>query len=127
MTEADADLRRLCDLPASRLLDLFRAGTAEGIPDGPADGVMLLLSGTPLARPLAEMIRALAWKGKTVDAAAGRLVNRVLPFGMEAVPAQVRREPSRLDGRPCIALDYSRTSWIARPLRDEIRQIGPGV
>lgn len=106
---------------------MFREGRAEAPPEGEAEGVMLLLPGTPLSRPIAAAVRALAWKGKRFDAAAGRLVNRVLPFGLQAVPAQVYRDASRLDGAPCIAIDYSRTSWIARPLRDEIREIGSGL
>ena len=31
------------------------------------------------------------------------------------------------DGAPCIVLDYSKTSFAARRIRDEIREIAPGV
>ena len=127
MTDPAADLRRFCDLPAARLLDLFRGGTAAAPPDGPAEGLMLLLPGTKLARPLAAAIRGLVWQGKTFDAAGGRLINRVLPFGLRAVPARIHRAASRLDGRPCLVLDYRRSSWIAWPLRDEIRELAPGL
>lgn len=120
-------LARLCGMDAGRLLDLFRRGAAEAVPDGSADGLMLLFPGTLLTRPVARAIRALLWRGKMFDAAAGRAVNRVLPFGWRAVPGRVRRDASRLDGAPCILLDYSRTSWIAWMLRDELRRIAPGL
>jgi hypothetical protein len=54
-----------------------------------------------------------------------RLVNRITPFRIEAIAAQVYLGPSLLDERPCIVLDYSKTSTIARFVRDEIRSIAP--
>jgi hypothetical protein len=36
-------------------------------------------------------------------------------------------DASRLDGNPCIVLDYSKTSRVAGFVRDEIRQIAPGL
>ena len=35
------------------------------------------------------------------------------------------RDASRLDGRPCIVLDYSKTSRVAGWVRDEIREVAP--
>jgi hypothetical protein len=40
---------------------------------------------------------------------------------------QVYRGPSWLDGKDCIVLDYSETSLLAQWIRDEIRQIEPGL
>ena len=54
-------------------------------------------------------------------------MNRVLPFGLRAVAAEVRRGPSRLDGRECIVLDYSRSSLAARGVRDELRLVRTGL
>jgi hypothetical protein len=69
----------------------------------------------------------LAWRGKAFDAGARRVINRVLPFGGRAVMAEVCKAPSRLDGRECIVLDYSRTSLVARGVRDELRLLWPGL
>jgi len=104
----------------------FRSAPAGAIPDGPAEGIALLRTGTRLARPFAAWART-GWKGKTVDAAGGRLRNRITPFGVLAIPAAVREDASWIDGKPCIVLDYSRTSRVARWVRDEIREIEPGV
>jgi len=104
----------------------FRAAPAGAVPDGVGEGIALLKTGTRVARPFAAWART-GWKGKTVDARAGRLRNRITPFGILAIPAAVREEPSWIDGHPCIVLDYSKTSRVARWVRDEMREIEPGV
>ena len=79
-----------------------------------------LVLGAGLPAIFAMGIRALSW-------GSGTMVNRVLPIGIEAVKARVREEPSRLDRKPCHVLDYSRTSLIAGGVRDEIREVAPGL
>ena len=46
---------------------------------------------------------------------------------MRAIKADVYVDASRLDGRPCIVLDYSKTSRVAGWVRDEIREVAPGL
>ncbi|HET6520333.1 MAG TPA: hypothetical protein VFG47_11050 [Geminicoccaceae bacterium] len=116
----------LCRLSGRELDELFRRSPAGAVPDGEAEGVGLVLTGTPLGRPMARALR-LAWRGKVFDAAGGTLVNRVLPFRLRAVRAKVYEGRSRLDGGPCIVLDYARTSLVARMVRDEIREVAPGL
>jgi hypothetical protein len=55
------------------------------------------------------------------------LRNRILPFGLNAIIAQIYKAPSWLDGKKCIVLDYSETSLVAHWIHNEIRQIGPGL
>jgi hypothetical protein len=55
------------------------------------------------------------------------LKNRILPFGLNAIIAKVYKGTSWLDNKECIVLDYSDTSVIAQWIRDEIRQIEPGL
>ncbi len=109
-----------------RLDEIFSAAPAGPIPHGPAEGLALIAPGTSLAAPIAQLVRVAVWQGKTFDAAGSRLVNRVTPIGIPAVPAHVYEAPSRFDGKPCIVLDYSKTSIIAWFVGDEIRAIGPG-
>ncbi len=61
------------------------------------------------------------------DPATGQLKNRILPFGLNAIIAKVYKGPSWLDNKECIVLDYSETSLVAHWIRDEIRQIQPGL
>ena len=52
---------------------------------------------------------------------------RILALGLNAIVAEVYKAPSWFDNKECIVLDYSKTSLVAEHIRDEIRQIGPGV
>src|SRR6516165_5840372 len=70
---------------------------------------------------------ALAWRGKVVNARQGRLKNILTPLGIQAIEAAVYKQDSWYDGDTCIVLDYSKTSFVARMIRDEIREIAPGV
>ena len=118
------------ELPAMRagqLDELFAAAAAGSIPVGIGRGQALIASGTVVARPLAAFIRLLAWRGKEFDAEGRTLHNVVSPFAVRSIKADVYRDASRLDGRPCIVLDYSKTSTVARWIRDEIREVAPGL
>ena len=106
---------------------LFAGAEAGPMPDGEYRGTLIVPLGLVLLHRTAALVGGLVWQGKTFDARAGRVVNRVLPFGLRTVTAELRREPSRLDGRECIVLDYSRTSLIAHSIRDELRLLRPDL
>jgi hypothetical protein len=130
MTDQQRRLIAASALPSvgrRRLQALFEAGTVTGIPDGRGRGTVLLGTGGPLGRAVAAFAHALLWRGKIVDSRQGRLQNLLGPSGVPAVAAAVYQGPSWHDGRPCIVLDYSRTSWVARMVRDEIREVAPGL
>jgi hypothetical protein len=124
MAIAVPDLLRM---PESELDALFRRSEAGEIPDGEAEGTVLVESGTDLAGPAAKLAHYLVWKGKVFDREKGELLNEVGPFGLKAVRAKVYRDKSWLDGKESIVLDYSDTSLIAHWIRDEIRTVGPGA
>jgi hypothetical protein len=105
--------------------ELFRAAPAGAVPDGNMTGTVLAFPGTPLARPLAALTRLLLWQGKVVNRRRGVLKNKLTPLRLRAVVALVEPAPSWVDDRPCVLLDYSRTSLVARPVRDELRLVGP--
>ncbi len=117
----------LVDETADGLGELFGAGTAGAIPDGRGKGTVLLGTGGRAARVAAALCYALAWRGKVVNARQGRLRNILTPLGIQAIEATVYKQDSWYDGDTCIVLDYSKTSLLARMIRDEIREIAPGV
>lgn len=119
--------RGLASRRRSELAALFRTGTVGTVPDGHGRGTVLLGTGGLLGRLVAALSYALLWRGKVVDARAGRLRNLVSPLAVPAVVAAVYQAPSWYDGEPCIVLDYSATSRVARKVRDEIREVRPGV
>jgi hypothetical protein len=112
---------------ADKLEKLFRSGVAGAIPDGRGRGTVLIGTSGPLARLAATLAYALAWRGKVVNAREGRLKNLITPLAIQAIEAAVYKQDSWYDGETCIVLDYSKTSLLARMIRDEIREIAPGV
>ena len=117
----------LVRLRRSELAEAFRGATPGEVPSGRGDGTMLIGFGGPVARVVAAVTRLLLWKGKIVHPGGAGLRNLVSPLGVPAVEAQIHRAASWLDGRECIVLDYSTTSLLASKIRDEIREVGPGV
>lgn len=121
------DVPQLLTMSQKELDDLFTRSAPGDIPDGEAEGTAIVAPGTTYSADVAKILNHFAWQGKTFDAAKGQLKNRILPFGLNAIIARIYKEPSWLDGKECIVLDYSDTSLVAQWIRDEIRQIGPGL
>jgi hypothetical protein len=118
---------QLLSMSGQDLDSLFSSSPAGDIPNGEAQGTAIIAPGTVLEGDAAKFIRFFAWQGKIFDAAAGELRNKILPVGVDAIIAKVYKGPSWFDGNDCIVLDYSQTSLVAHWIRDEIRQVGPGV
>jgi len=118
---------QLLGMSQQQLDDLFTNSPAGDLPNGEANGTAIIAPGTVFSAEIAEVINLFGWKGKTFDAAHGTLRNRILAIGVDAIVAQVYTSASWFDGKECIVLDYSQTSLVAAHIRDEIRQIGPGM
>jgi len=120
------DAKQLLAMSQEQLDDLFRASPAGDIPNGSADGTAIIAPGTRYSAIIAQVINHFGWQGKVFDAASGYLKNRITAFGVEAIIAKVYKDASWLDGKECIVLDYSQTSFVAERIRDEIRLVSPG-
>lgn len=118
---------QLLAMSQQQLDDLFTNSPAGDIPNGEANGTAIIAPATAFCAEIAEVINLFGWKGKTFDATHGTLRNRILAFGIDAIVAQVYKAASWFDSKECIVLDYSQTSIVAGRIRDEIRQIGPGM
>jgi hypothetical protein len=104
---------------------LFRSSEAGPVPDGDMHGTVLFFTGTAVAKPLARLLYVIAWQGKVVDRRQGMLRNKITPLGLRLIAAKVSPSPSWVDGKDCVLLDYSRTSVVAKMVRDELRQVSP--
>jgi hypothetical protein len=118
------------DLLAMSTADLdkiFSAASPGAIPSGEAQGTALIDPGTSRSPEMAILVNHFAWQGKVFDAENGTLVNHISVFGIKAILAKVYQGESWFDQKPCIVLDYSQTSLVAKHVRDEIRNIAPNV
>jgi len=134
------DLESLSRLDAEHLDALYARGTApasvgalEGHPRGRMLAVRALDHGVParIVRRLAAA-RAFPWGGKSFHGSgtAGTGANRVHLFGRHQLfPFLTSVEPSALDGRPCVALDYDLLDnpGVIRSIRDEVREVDAGL
>jgi len=107
--------------------ELFRHGEVGAIPEGRADGTAIIWPGNPVEPMVEALVQAVAWQGKVLSSNTRGLRNRILPFGVQAIAAEVYRGRSWFDGEDCIVLDYSKRSLLARYVRDEIRRVAPGL
>jgi hypothetical protein len=123
----------LLDMAEPQLEDLFRRSPAGPIPNGDAQGTVIAAPPaedvpTTLAERLISLFaRWLVWQGKVFDTSRVELVNKVTAYQLRAIRARVYKGASWLDGQEAIILDYSHTSFIAQKIRDEIREVAPGL
>jgi len=121
------EVTQLLDMNQEQLDDLFRNSPAGEIPQGEGDGTVIIATGTQLSEVAARFLRFFAWQGKIFNPERGDLRNEITPFGIQAIIAKVYKGESWLDGKECVVLDYSDTSIIAQWIRDEIREVAPGL
>ena len=119
-------------LSEEQLDAIFRSAPAGAIPNGQGEGTAIIAPGTAVSDDIAKFIHIFSWKGKVfepdvIDPQRATLKNRLLLLGTKAIIAQVYKGESWLDAKECIVLDYSRTSIVAQWIRDEIREVSPGV
>jgi hypothetical protein len=123
---------QLSDLLGKSQADLDRLFTsvpAGPIPTGNAEGEAIVSPGSFWAKLIARAAHDLAWQGKVFTPNPGgdgaTLVNKLTAAGLQAVVARVYYSTSWFDQKQVIVLDYSKTSLLARKIRDEIRLIDP--
>jgi len=117
----------MLNMSQTQLDDLFTQSAAGEIPGGEAKGTAIVAPGTTYTQNIADFVSHFAWQGKVFDPTKGVLRNKILPFGLNAIIAKVYKGPSWLDNKECIVLDYSETSLLAHWIRDEIREVAPGI
>jgi len=121
------DPAQFLEMSDEQLDELFRNSAVGNIPNGEGEGTAIIKPGSSVSDDIARFVHLFTWKGKVFDAAKGELRNKILPLGHKAIVAKVYKDKSWLDQKECIVLDYSKTSLIAHWIRDEIREVSPGI
>ncbi len=122
------NLSELLGKSKSDLDTLFLASPAGPIPEGNSAGEAIWSTGSFFTRLFARFVHDFAWQGKVFSKqpdGTTTLLNKLGPDGQRAVEAKVYYTDSWLDQKQCIVLDYSQSTFWARPIRDEIRLVDP--
>jgi hypothetical protein len=117
----------LMKMSQAELDELYRNSPVGTIPNGDAKGTVVTVAEVPLGEIPSSLIHAIAWQGKIFYRDRQYLLNKLTPFGVELVKAEVYVGESWLCGGESIILDYSKDSFIAQEIRDEIREVAPGI
>lgn len=121
------DPKEFLKMSGEQLDEIFRNSPVGEIPRGQGEGTAIVKPGTKLTRILAWLVKHCGWQGKVFDPEKGQLINLTGISGRKRIIAKVYKDKSWFDGKDCIALDYSKTSLIAGWIRDEIREVSPGI
>lgn len=131
MTTIDPRIKKWLSLSRDELDQIYKNAEAGTIPSGDTRGTAIV-TGSLLAKSYAAFARLFSWQGKVFDLFAadcdkGLLINKITPFSLSFIVAKVYRDKSWMDGKDTIVIDYSTTSFFAKKIRDEIREIEPGI
>lgn len=127
MTAQTFDRINLLYRSQAELDELYQNSSVGAIPEGDSQGTALFFPGSIVAKVLAVIIRLFIWQGKVFYRDQSFLLNKVSLFRLQAIKAQVYQGESWLCDGDAIVLDYSKTSFLAQKIRDEIREVAPGV
>ncbi len=126
-----AAVQKWLSMDREELDRIYMNASAGAIPSGDTRGTAIV-AGTFFARWYARLARLFAWQGKVFDLFPpdqqnGILINKISSFSLTFIVAKVYKDASWMDGKETIVIDYSKTSFIAKKIRDEIREVEPGV
>ena len=129
--DINSTVSKWLDMDREELDEIYKNASAGSIPDGDTRGTAIV-AGSSLSRGFAKFARLFAWQGKVFDLFPpdqknGILINKISPLSLTFIVAKVYKDASWMDGKETIIIDYSKTSFLAKNIRDEIREIEPGV
>ncbi len=127
----DDRIKKWLQMSREELDEIYKNASAGELPNGDTRGTAIL-AGSLFSKSVAALARLFAWQGKVFDifapnADAGVLVNKITYFSLTFIVAKVYRDASWMDGKDTIVIDYSTTSFFAKKVRDEIREVEPGL
>ncbi len=124
-------VRKWLAMDRAQLDEIYCNAEAGSIPSGDTRGTAIV-AGSLFARWYARFARLFAWQGKVFDLFPpeqqnGILLNKISALSLTFIVAKVYKDASWMDGKETIVIDYSTTSFFAKKIRDEIREVEPGI
>ncbi len=115
-------IEQLADLSWCELEALYRHSAPCDSPAGYLRGLPLYDPAKRLSGLRSKVVGAL-WRGKHFR--CDSLINQWC--GVRAIRAEIYHGTSWLDGGPALIMDYGNSSWVWRDVRDELREVAPGL
>ncbi len=117
------DAAGLHQLSLCQLDDLYRRASIQAVPQGFLPGQVIAFTNMPAPR-LAKALSDRYWVGKHIEP-DGYFINQWKR--RRALDSYIAVGPSYVDGRPSIVFEYPRFTPLFGPMRDEYREIAPGL
>jgi hypothetical protein len=117
------DAAGLHQLNLCQLDDLYRRASISGSPTGFLHGEVIQFTNMPAPR-LAKRLSDTFWVGKHIRE-DGYFINQWRR--RQALSSHVTLGPSYVDGGPSLVFEYPRFTPLFGPMRDEYREVAPGL
>ncbi len=116
----------LLKMSQAEIDELYKQGSVGEIPDGDSKGIAIIAAGTILTKILALLSKLFFWQGKFFYREQKFFLNKLPPFGIRAFKGEIYKGDGWFCEGEAIILDYSKTSFIFKKIREEMREIAPG-
>jgi hypothetical protein len=117
------DAAGLHRLSSAELDDLYARATVTNVPVGWYPGQVIRFTNMP-APNVAKRLADRHWVGKHIEP-DGYFINQWKRG--QALDSHIAVGPSYTDGKPCIVFEYPPKTPLFGPMRDEYREIAPGL
>ena len=117
----------LLNMSQAEIDELYKQGSVGEIPDGDGKGIAIIAAGTILVKVLALISKLFFWQGKFFYREQKFFLNKIAPFGIRAFKGEIYKGDGRFCEGEAIILDYSQTSFIFKKVKEEMREIAPGL
>lgn len=115
------DLQKMSACELGELYAVSEVGTPFS---GPMEGKILIITDAKFPK-LRAKFQNIAWKGKNAQP-DGTFVNRWVG-GIEKIGSRYEIAPSWVDGKPAIVVEYPSDTKLLWNMRDEVREVAPGL
>lgn len=116
----------LVKMSQAELDELYKNSPVGEIPDGDSKGIAIIAAGSIFTKAIAFITKLFIWQGKVFHRDQSFFLNKATLFRIRIFKGEIYGGNSWFcDGKATI-LDYSKTSFLLRRVREEMREVAPG-
>ena len=126
MTVKTPEPLNLVKMSQSEIDDLYKNSSVGEIPDGDSQGVAIIAAGSIFTKAIAWLTQLFIWQGKVFYRDQSFFLNKATIFRLRIFKGEIYKAEGRFTDGQTIILDYSKTSFLLRRVKEEMREIAPG-